>query len=63
MRAAGLTPILNVSNMEESFRWFAKLGWSKECWPPTDMPWNVREIHLRRPDGHVFRIGKGLEED
>jgi len=44
MRAEGLTPILNVSSMEESFRWFAKLGWAN-------------------PDGHVFRIGTGLEED
>lgn len=32
-------------------------------WPPTDMPWNVREMHLRHPDGHVFRIGRGLEEE
>ena len=23
--------------------------------PPTDMPWNVREMHIRHPDGHVFR--------
>jgi len=23
---------------------------------PTDMPWNVREMHLRHPDGHVFRV-------
>ena len=30
--------------------------------PPTDMPWNVREVHVRHPDGHVFRIGKGFEE-
>jgi Glyoxalase/Bleomycin resistance protein/Dioxygenase superfamily len=30
-------------------------------WPPTDMPWNVREMHLRHPDGHVFRIGRGIE--
>ncbi|MGD0402634.1 MAG: bleomycin resistance family protein [Candidatus Acidiferrales bacterium] len=29
--------------------------------PPTDMPWNVRETHLRHPDGHVFRVGKGIE--
>jgi uncharacterized glyoxalase superfamily protein PhnB len=29
--------------------------------PPTDMPWNVREMHLRHPDGHVFRVGHGLE--
>ena len=32
-------------------------------WPPTDMPWNVREMHVRHPDGHVFRISKGLGED
>jgi hypothetical protein len=30
--------------------------------PPTDMPWNVREMHVRHPDGHVFRIGRELEE-
>jgi len=27
---------------------------------PTDMPWNVREMHVRHPDGHVFRMSKGL---
>ena len=31
------------------------------AWPPTDMPWGVREMHVRHPDGHVFRISKGLE--
>ena len=31
--------------------------------PPTDMPWNVREMHVRHPDGHVFRVSRGLEED
>jgi len=25
------------------------------------MPWNVREMHVRHPDGHVFRVGKGIE--
>ena len=136
MIAKGLTPILNVSDIQQSFAWFEKLGWKKswdwgkpptfggvvsgdyqiflceggqggrgkgpakmtfgpfgdECgdkgvwmsiwvddvdaihrqclesdievtWPPTDMPWNVREMHVRHPDGHVFRISKGLEED
>jgi catechol 2,3-dioxygenase-like lactoylglutathione lyase family enzyme len=131
-----VTPILNVSDMDASFAWFAKLGWKElwrwgdptgfgavgsgpceifmcrggqggcgrgtntstfatfedetqdkgcwmswwvedvdavyeECvkqgvevtWPPTDMPWNVREMHVRHPDGHVFRIGRGLEEE
>ncbi len=135
MHAKRITPILNVSNIQESFAWFEKLGWTKgwdwgdpptfggvcsgECeiflcegaqggrgksdlavtagvdgaeeadkgvwmsiwvddvdaiyrhcvahgievtWPPTDEPWGVREMHVRHPDGHVFRIGKGLEE-
>ena len=25
---------------------------------PTDEPWGVREMHVRHPDGHVFRIGR-----
>lgn len=28
--------------------------------PPVDEPWGVREFHLRHPDGHVFRISKGI---
>ena len=136
MLAKGLTPILNVSDIQESFGWFEKLGWTKSwdwgdppnfgavcsrvceiflcqngqggrgrgrvkatfgpdgddaadkgawmsiwvddvdavyqrcldqelevTWPPTDMPWNVREMHVRHPDGHVFRISRGFEED
>jgi uncharacterized glyoxalase superfamily protein PhnB len=30
-------------------------------WPPTNMPWNVREMHVRHPDGHVFRISQSME--
>ena len=134
MIAKGLTPILNVSDIQASFAWFEKLGWKKhwdwgtpptfcavrsgECeiflcldgqggrgksallttkgaaeaadhgvwmsiWvedvdavyqeclkrglevthPPTDEPWNTREMHVRHPDGHVFRIAKGIEEE
>jgi catechol 2,3-dioxygenase-like lactoylglutathione lyase family enzyme len=135
MLAKRVRPILNVSNIQESFAWFEKLGWKKgwdwgnppsfggvcsgeqeiylclngqggrgksavtqtfgydgeeaedkgawmaiavkdvdavhqHClaqglevtWPPTDMPWNLREMHVRHPDGHVFRIGQHLEE-
>ena len=29
--------------------------------PPTDEEWGVREMHVRHPDGHVFRISKGNE--
>ena len=136
MHAHRLTPILNVSNIEQSFAWFEKLGWKKgwdwgspptfgavcsgDCeiflclngqggrgkstftmtfgpesdegteksvwmsiwvddvdavyrrcleqelevtWPPTDMPWNVREMHVRHPDAHVFRISRGTESE
>jgi len=136
MQVRHMTPILNVSDMRQSFDWFARLGWQKgfewgnpptfgsvcngpfeiflclgaqgsrgkgtnpttfgttgdesadkgvwmsiwvddvdavheHClaneievtWPPTNMPWNVREMHLRHPDGHVFRISKGLGEE
>ncbi len=26
---------------------------------PTDEPWGVRELHLRHPDGHMFRVSAG----
>ena len=141
MKVSSLTPILNVSDIEASFKWFESLGWQigfqwgepigfgsvcqtgnkgnnkgsceiflcsngqggrgkgnntstfgdsvdqssdkgvwmslwvddvdaafAECntagvevtFPPTDMPWKVREMHIRHPDGHVFRVGQGL---
>jgi catechol 2,3-dioxygenase-like lactoylglutathione lyase family enzyme len=134
MNIEGITPILNVESLPESFAWFEKLGWQKhwawgepptfgavisgtteiflcqngqgsrggpmprEAWdnqagstwmswwvsspaevdamyelalklgitapfPPTDMPWNVRECHIRHPDGHTFRVSAGLECD
>ena len=25
---------------------------------PTNFPWNVREAHLRHPDGHILRVSK-----
>jgi hypothetical protein len=28
---------------------------------PTHEPWCVLEMHMRQPDGHVFRIGKGSQ--
>jgi catechol 2,3-dioxygenase-like lactoylglutathione lyase family enzyme len=133
MIARDLNPILNVSEIQQSFAWFEKLGWKKRwdwgepptfgsvgsgefaiflcqngqggrgksalattkgtgdagdkgvwmsIWvddvdavhrhcqehglevtmPPTDEPWGVREMHVRHPDGHVFRISRGREE-
>lgn len=29
-------------------------------YPPADEPWGVREMHVRHPDGHVFRISRAL---
>jgi catechol 2,3-dioxygenase-like lactoylglutathione lyase family enzyme len=29
-------------------------------WPPTDMSWGVREMHVRHPDGHVFRVSRAV---
>ena len=31
------------------------------AFPPTDEPWGVREMHVRHPDGHVFRISQARE--
>ena len=30
--------------------------------PPTNEPWGVREMHVRHPDGHVFRISRGIAQ-
>src|SRR5688500_18381657 len=30
-------------------------------WPPTDMPWHVRECHIRHPDGHTIRVSARLQ--
>jgi hypothetical protein len=32
-------------------------------YPPTNEPWGVREFHLRHPDGHMFQVSAGLEDD
>ncbi len=134
MKVKAITPILNVSNLKQSFEWFEQIGWEKkwdwgsppsfgavgagECeiflckdgqggrgkgdnthtfglngdetqdkgswlsvWvdnvdevfnnaktsgvevvcDPEDMPWGVRECHLRHPDGHVFRVSQFSE--
>ena len=37
MRVQHVSPILNVSDLEISFAWFAKLGWQKD-WDYGDPP-------------------------
>ena len=56
MHAKGLTPILNVSDIGQSFVWFEKLGW-KKLWdwgdpPGPDWGWRI-EIE---PGAHALRI-------
>lgn len=137
MKAKGITPILNISDIAATFAWFEKWGWKKlwdwgmpptfgavgsgeevciflcvgaqggrgkgankttfsgdeddsmdkgvwmSVWvddvdevhetcvaagldvtmPPTNEPWRVREMHLRHPDGHVFRVSRGIHEE
>jgi len=58
MNVNRVTPILNVADIQQSFAWFEKLGW-KKGW---DWDKNVREMHVRHPDGHVFRISCGIGE-
>ena len=36
----------------------AKAEGIEVTFPPTDEPWNVREMHVRHPDGHVLRISR-----
>lgn len=31
--------------------------------PPTDQPWGCRELHLRHPDGHMFRVSASIPEE
>ena len=72
MRVLHVNPILNVSDIADTIGWLAKLGWTvgfewqddpedpnspvEITHPPTKEPWGVCEMHVRHPDGHVFRI-------
>src|SRR5262249_21233108 len=31
--------------------------------PPQNEPWGVREMHVRHPDGHFFRVSQPLAEE
>ncbi len=49
-----------VDDVDEGHRQCVSAGLDV-TFPPADMPWNVREMHLRHADGHVFRVSKGVE--
>jgi catechol 2,3-dioxygenase-like lactoylglutathione lyase family enzyme len=48
-----------VDNVDDIYRECISAG-LEITFPPTDMPWRVREMHLRHPDGHVFRVSRGM---
>ena len=49
-----------VENVDEVHRECVEAG-LEVVFPPTDMAWATREMHLRHPDGHVFRVSCGVE--
>ena len=51
-----------VADVEEVHRQCVAAG-LEIMLPPTNVPWGMREMHLRHPDGHIFRVGQGLDED
>lgn len=50
-----------VENVDEIYDHCLEQGLDV-TFPPTDMEWNVREMHVRHPDSHVFRISRGFDE-
>lgn len=56
----GVWMSLWVDDVDKVYEHCKKQG-IEVTWPPTNHPWNTREMHVRHPDGHVFRISKGLE--
>jgi hypothetical protein len=53
----GVWMSLWVENVDEIYGVCLREG-LEVVFPPTDMPWGVREVHIRHPDGHVFRISQ-----
>lgn len=47
-----------VADVDEEYQKCLKQG-LEVTMSPTDEPWGVREMHVRHPDGHVFRVSKG----
>lgn len=51
-----------VDDVDEMHRQCVAAG-LEITFPPTNMPWDVREMHLRHPDGHVFRVGREVKHE
>ncbi len=50
-----------VEDVDELYDSCASAG-IEVTYPPTNEPWHVREMHVRHPDGHVFRVSLGLSD-
>ncbi|HEV3254114.1 MAG TPA: bleomycin resistance family protein [Candidatus Acidoferrales bacterium] len=57
----GVWMMVFVEDVDEVYRVCVAAGLDV-TFPPTNMPWETREMHVRHPDGHVFRVGQGIEE-
>jgi catechol 2,3-dioxygenase-like lactoylglutathione lyase family enzyme len=58
----GVWLAFGVENVDEAHRECLAQG-IEVLESPTDRPWNLREMLVRHPDGHMFRIGHHLEEE
>jgi hypothetical protein len=57
----GVWMMVFVEDVDEVYRVCVAAGLDV-TFPLTNMPWDTREMHVRHPDGHVFRVGQGIEE-
>ena len=58
-KGAGVWLCIMVDDVDAEHRRCLENG-IEVTFPPTDEPWGLREMHVRHPDGHVFRIGHHL---
>ncbi|MES2810518.1 MAG: VOC family protein [Bacteroidota bacterium] len=53
---------INVDNVDEFYEKI-KNELIETSGPPEDQPWFMREMCIKDPDGHILRVGHGIECD
>ena len=53
---------INVDNIDEYYE-SIKSSQADILTAPEDKPWNMREMLVRDPDGHIIRFGRKIKED
>jgi catechol 2,3-dioxygenase-like lactoylglutathione lyase family enzyme len=53
---------INVDNVDEFYEGIKNKG-VEISGPPEDKPWFMREMVVKDPDGHILRVGHGIECD